>query len=166
MRAVVVVLAMLAGTAHADDRGFTWGAFAGPGYDSGTGYRTGFDLEVGQRIDNIEWAIAPRLMVIRSAYGNTNVFEAMALLRVFVVPRTYVEVAGGMAFLAGETGGDFIHLPDVQPAVSLGVGYNLVRSQRWLLDVRALYMLDVGFRVDNDKSTLHGILVGPALRFY
>ena len=30
MRAFIV-LAMLAGSAHAEDRGFTWGAFAGPG---------------------------------------------------------------------------------------------------------------------------------------
>ena len=160
------MLAMLAGSAHAEDRGFTWGAFAGPGYDSGTGYRTGFDLEIGQRIDNIEWAIAPRLMVIRSAFGNTSVFEAMALLRVFIAPRTYVEAAGGIAFLAGESGGDFVNVPNTQPCVSVGVGYNLVRSPRWLLDVRALYMLDIGFRVDDEKSTLHGILVGPALRFY
>ena len=105
-------------------------------------------------------------MVIRSAFGNTNVFEAMALLRVFIAPRTYVEAAGGIAFLAGESGGDFVNVPNTQPCVSVGVGYNLVRSPRWLLDVRALHMLDIGFRVDDEKSTLHGILVGPALRFY
>lgn len=164
MRAIgaVVVLAALAAGARADDRGFTWGGFAGPGYDSRSGYRTGFDLELGQRIDHIEWAVAPRVMVI----GHTAVFETMALFRVFVAPSSYVEAAAGIAFLPGNSGGDFVHLPDLQPCLSVGVGQNLVRSQHWLLDVRAMYTVDFGFTVDNEKSTIQGVLVGPALRFY
>ena len=93
-------------------------------------------------------------------------FELMPLVRVTLAPRVYVEGAGGIAFWGGTHSGDFVALPDATAVLSAGAGYNVLRSDHWLLDLRAVYTLDAEILIGTQKQAVSGFILGPALRFY
>jgi hypothetical protein len=160
----LVVLAFIVSTASADDRGATFGASVAGGWGSRGGPALLGSVAIGKRFERTELLFEPRLME-NEFHGQEDVaFELGVTLRIFVEPRTAIEVAGGLALLPG-TNGD--STPDSQPFVSLGASRVLTRSNEIVLEARVLVDVTLGVQNDNaGKSALFSGLAGLTMRIY